>query len=51
MTNPALRVWGEVPDEQSLRDLNALVAAPPGANYQVIVNVKVAVTAVTRPAH
>ena len=49
-THPALRVYGEVPDEQSLRDLNTLVAAPPDAKYRVMVNVKVAGAAATRPA-
>ena len=49
-THPALRVYGEVVDEQSLHDLNALVAAPSDANYKVMVNVKVVGTAATRPA-
>ena len=50
-THPALRVYGEVPDEQSLSDLNALVATPPDAKYRVMLNVKVARVAATRPAH
>jgi hypothetical protein len=50
-THPALRVYGEVPDEQSLRELNALVAAPPDARYRVMVSVKVAGAAASRPAH
>ncbi len=48
---PALRIYGEVPDEQSLSDLNALIAVPSDAKYRVIVHVKVAGTAATRPAH
>jgi hypothetical protein len=50
-THPALRVYGEVADEQSLRDLNALVVAPPDANYRVMVNVAVVGPSATQPAH
>lgn len=53
-THPALSVYGEVPDEQSLHDLDALVAAPSDAKYRkyrVMVNVKVAGAAATQPAH
>jgi hypothetical protein len=50
-THPALRVYGEVPDERALRDLNALLAAPADASFRVMVNVKVVAEAATRPAH
>lgn len=50
-THPAVRVYGQVPDEQSLHDLQSLITAPPDANFQVTVNVKVTAIAATRPAH
>jgi hypothetical protein len=50
-THPALRVYGEVPDEQALRDLNALLVAPADASFRVMVNVRVVADSATRPAH
>ncbi len=50
-TNPALRVYGEVPDENALRDLNALLVTPSDASFSVMVNVKVVAISATQPAH
>ena len=49
-TNPALRVYGEVPNEEALRDLSALVVPPIDANFRVTMDVKIAAPAATRPA-
>ena len=50
LTHPALRVHGEVPDEQALQDLEGLVQPPPGAEFRIVVQVKVAAAPATRPA-
>jgi hypothetical protein len=50
-THPALRVYGEVPDERALLDLNTLLVAPTDASFRVMVNVKVVAESATRPAH
>ena len=49
MTHPSLRAYGEVPDEEALQDLQQLMQAPPNADFHVIIDVKVAHGAATRP--
>ncbi|HEX8522441.1 MAG TPA: hypothetical protein VF669_09305 [Tepidisphaeraceae bacterium] len=49
MTHPSLRVYGEVPDETALSDLQRLVQAPADAPFRVILHAKVRDIPVTRP--
>lgn len=50
MTHPSLRVYGEVPDDAALADVQRLVQAPMDARFRVSMDVKVRVITATRPA-
>lgn len=50
ITHPSLRVYGEVPDETALADLQRLVQAPADAPFRVVVHAEVRDLVATRPA-
>lgn len=48
-TVPALRIFGEVPDERALADLHALIRLPEGAQFRLSWQVKVTSPPASQP--